>query len=310
MPALRTDPRESALPVVNAMNSSSGILRQDVSMEQYCSWRTGGLARQWYEPADLDDLCRFIATLPHTEPLLWLGLGSNLLVRDGGFPGTVISIARVLNRIEPLADHGVRVEAGVPCPKLARYCAAEGLAGAEFLVGIPGTMGGALAMNAGAFGGETWDIVDSVETLDRYGIRHVRRPEDFVIDYRQVRCGHEEWFVAACLRLRPDTDHKARERMRGWLQQRAETQPMGQPSCGSVFRNPPGDHAARLIEASGLKGHCIGGACVSDKHANFIINRGGASATDIEQLIELIRQTVKADHDIELQPEVHIVGNP
>lgn len=310
VPALHTDPPEPALPVVTAMNGVSGLLRQDVSMEQYCSWRTGGRARQWYEPADLDDLCRFITTLPHTEPLLWLGLGSNLLVRDGGFPGTVISIARVLNRIEPLADHGVRVEAGVPCPKLARYCAAEGLAGAEFLVGIPGTMGGALAMNAGAFGGETWDIVDSVETLDRDGIRHVRRPEDFDIDYRQVQGGHEEWFVAACLRLRPDTDSKARERMRGWLQQRAETQPMGQASCGSVFRNPPGDHAARLIEASGLKGHCIGGACVSDKHANFIINRGGASATDIEQLIELIRQTVKAEYGIELQPEVHIVGNP
>lgn len=295
---------------MNATPAYAGQLHKDVTMGQHCSWRTGGRVKQFYEPEDRDDLCRFIATLPKEEPLLWVGLGSNLLVRDGGFDGTAISTSKVLDGIERLDSEHVSVEAGVPCPKLARYCSNEGLAGAEFLVGIPGTMGGALAMNAGAFGGETWDIVNSVETVDRAGVRHIRRPEDFSIGYRHVHTDNDEWFIAAELRLQQDTDGRARERMREWLAKRAVSQPMGQASCGSVFRNPTGDYAARLIEACGLKGHCIGGACVSEKHANFIINTGTARAADIEQLIDHVRETVKTTHGIDLMPEVRIVGEP
>jgi len=286
-----------------------GKLQLDVSMVQHSSWRSGGRVKQMYKPVDVDDLCAFLATLTEDEPLLWLGLGSNLLVRDGGFDGTVITVTGILDSTGLIAANMVRVEAGVPCPRVARYCSAQGLAGAEFLVGIPGTMGGALAMNAGAFGSETWDIVQSVETVDRSGLRHIRQRRHFDIAYRSVRSDVEEWFLAADLQLDPDRDHTSDQKMRELLGKRAETQPMGQASCGSVFRNPPNDYAARLIEVCGLKGHCIGNACVSEKHANFIVNKGNASATEIEQLINRIQQIVREQHGIELQKEVCIVGN-
>ncbi|MCG8324406.1 MAG: UDP-N-acetylmuramate dehydrogenase [Thiotrichales bacterium] len=285
-----------------------GNLQTDVSMAGYCSWRCGGRVRQLFEPMDADDLCQFIAALPASEPLLWLGLGSNLLVRDAGFDGTVIRITGVLDHIELIAAGTVRVGAGLPCPKLARFCSTKDLLGAEFMVGIPGTLGGALAMNAGAFGGETWDIVQRVETVDRNGKRHIRDRDEFSIGYRSVQTDHDEWYLGAELQLEADSENLATARMREFLDKRAQTQPMGQASCGSVFQNPDRDHAARLIEASGLKGTCIGDACVSDKHANFIINRGQATATDIEQLIIKVQEEVRRQQGIELQTEVCIVG--
>lgn len=287
-----------------------GRLLSDEPMARHTSWRAGGPADRYYEPADLDDLVRFLATLDPGEPLLWLGLGSNLLVRDGGLRGTVVATAGVLSGLSFPAPGCLRAEAGVPCAKVARAAARAGLTGAEFLAGIPGTMGGALAMNAGAFGGETWALVEAVETLDRQGRRRRRPKADYQAGYRRVRGPEGEWFLAAELRLSPDLQAGAGERIRALLARRAETQPMGQPSCGSVFRNPPGDHAARLIEASGLKGRRIGKAAVSDKHANFIINLGGASAADIEALIEHVRAVVARDHGVELVPEVRVVGDP
>jgi len=285
-----------------------GTLLLDEPMARHTTWRVGGPAQRYYAPADLDDLAMFLSRLPTDEPLLWLGLGSNLLVRDGGFAGTVIALHAALNSLELTSPLTVRAEAGVPCAKVARFCARHDLIGAEFLVGIPGTMGGALAMNAGAFGGVTWEHVSAVETIDRAGKIRTRGPADFQIGYRHVQGPAGEWFVAAHLGLEQGDGNAAQARGKELLEQRNRTQPTNQPSCGSVFRNPPGDHAARMIEAAGLKGCSIGGARVSEKHANFIVNTGTASAADIEALIEHVAQTVADRHGVQLLHEVHIVG--
>jgi len=285
-----------------------GELRYDEPMAAHCSWRTGGRARRYYRPADLDDLCRFLGDLEPQEPLLWLGLGSNLLVRDGGFAGTVIATLGTLNLLEWLDERTLRAGSGVTCSKVARLTAQAGLVGAEFLAGIPGTLGGALAMNAGAFGGETWQCVEAVETVTRSGRVQTRLPSDYRIGYRSVQGPLDEWFVTACLRLEHGDAQTAQARIRALLLRRSETQPTREPSCGSTFRNPPGDYAARLIEAAGLKGALIGGARVSEKHANFIINTGTATAADIEALIMRIQERVEQDSGVRLETEVRIVG--
>ncbi len=288
--------------------SLRGQLRQDERMDRHTSWRVGGPADRYFAPDDVPALAEFLQTLPADEPLTWIGLGSNLLVRDGGIRGTVISLTRLPEQLEQTGDCEVTASAGVACAKVARFSAAAGLTGAEFLAGIPGTLGGALAMNAGAWGSETWPAVAWVETLDRHGRLHQRTPDEYTIGYRSVQGPAEEWFMRATLKLETDASGQARERIRELLAQRAESQPMGVPSCGSVFRNPPGDHAGRLIEACGLKGFTIGRASISEKHANFIINNGGASAADIEALITHVQQTVRAQSGIELIAEVRVIG--
>ena len=285
-----------------------GELLQDEPLARHTSWRVGGRARVFYRPADRDDLVRFLRTLPSEEPLLWLGLGSNLLVRDGGFDGTVLATKGSLERIEVTAHGLLYAEAGAACARVARVASRNGMAGMAFLAGIPGTVGGALAMNAGAFGGETWQRVREVETLDRQGVVRKRTPEDFNIGYRQAVGPQGEWFLSALLQPKSGDAQAGQAEIRRLLEKRAASQPIGLPSCGSVFRNPPNDHAARLIEAAGLKGECVGGACVSQKHANFIINTGDATAADIESLIERVRQRVQQHSGVLLQPEVHIVG--
>jgi len=286
-----------------------GELRLNEPLKRYTTWRVGGAARQLYLPADVDDLAAFLTTLSADEPLLWLGLGSNLLIRDGGFRGTVISLQGRLNGLT-IEGTEVYAQAGVSCAKVARECARADLTGAAFLAGIPGTMGGALAMNAGAFGGETWRIVGSVTTIDRAGTVRERSPAEFRVGYREVVRPAEEWFLACRLSLTHGDGSAEQAAIRALLERRAATQPTGEPSCGSTFRNPPGDYAARLIEACGLKGYCIGGAQVSTKHANFIINTGDASAADIEDLIAYVRTEVARRHGVELCTEVHMVGEP
>lgn len=285
-----------------------GILKQDEPMSRHTSWRTGGKARFYFEPADLEDLCDYLAAIPAAEDVLWVGLGSNLLVRDGGFPGSVINSNRMLDDLKIESSGVVTVAAGVPCGKVAKMTARAGLSGAEFLAGIPGTMGGALAMNAGAHGGETWNIVISVRTLNRSGEIATRARDEFKTGYRSVGIAKNEWFISAELQLQPDPEHQGEQRIREFLERRSATQPVGQLNCGSVFRNPPGDHAARLIEACGLKGMRSGDACVSAKHANFIVNLGKATAGDIEKLILHVRKTVKQKFSVDLDPEVRIVG--
>lgn len=290
------------------MSNLRGNLLLNEPMSRHTSWRIGGPADRYYQPADIDDLGQFLQQLPEDESIFWLGLGSNLLVRDGGIRGTVIATSGVVNGLEQLNENSIRAEAGVSCAKVARFCARAGLTGAEFLAGIPGTMGGALAMNAGAFGGETWEIVTSIETLDKSGQRHTRKPTEYSISYRHVSGPAEEWFVAAELKLKKGNVEEGQARIKDLLARRSDTQPTQQPNAGSVFRNPENDFAARLIEACGLKGSCEGAACVSEKHANFIVNTGGATAADVEKLIERIADTVEKQQGVKLKREVHIVG--
>lgn len=289
-------------------NGIRGVLKHGESMANHTSWRTGGQANEYFEPEDIQDLCNYLSSLSRDREILWVGLGSNLLVRDGGFNGSVINCNRALNHIEMQTEGNLYVEAGVPCAKFARFSARQGYTGAEFLSGIPGTMGGALAMNAGAFGSETWNIVSRVRTVNRAGELRERSPDEFEITYRSVKSPDEEWFVAADIKLERDREDKAESMIRMFLDKRSDTQPVGVPSCGSVFRNPPDDFAARLIEQSGLKGKKTGGAYISEKHANFIINSGTATSEDIENLIRFIQKTVNDDHGIKLETEVKIVG--
>ncbi len=287
--------------------SVQGELRYDEPMSRHTSWRVGGPAETFFVPASIDDLSVFLAELDESTPIFWHGVGSNLLVRDGGIPGVVISATKMLRTLERVDDYRVRAGAGLPCTQLARQCIRWGLGPSEFFAGIPGTVGGALAMNAGAHGGETWERVESVRTINRAGEIHERAPGEYNVAYRSVTGPTNEWFLEGLFRFEPGVA-PSMETMNSMLERRKTTQPLGQPSCGSVFRNPPGDYSARLIEAAGLKGHRIGGAEVSEKHANFIINRDNATAADIEALIDLVRRTVLEQHGVELVHDVRIVG--
>jgi len=289
-------------------NNWNGRLLTNESMAKHTSWRVGGPADYFYQPTSIDDLAVFLRESDPSLPLTWLGLGSNLLVRDGGIRGIVIHVLNGLNNISLVEQARVRVEVGVSSARVARFCANSNLSGAEFLAGIPGLFGGALAMNAGAFGDETWQIVDSVEMMDRSGNQTQRSVDDFAVGYRSVHGPQDEWFVAANLRLKTGRSAESKSRVRNLLQKRNESQPVGTANAGSVFKNPPGDFAARLIDVCGLKGSRIGAACVSGKHANFIINTGGATAADIEALILHIQTVVSEQEGIKLQPEVHIIG--
>ena len=313
-----------------AASALRGELRRDEPMARHVTWRAGGSVDRAYLPADLDDLRAFLASLPAGEPVHFVGLGSNLLVRDGGLRGTAIFTHWALREVTlaKRADGGdITVQAGVPSPKVARYAAMHDLVGGEFLAGIPGTLGGALAMNAGCYGGETWNLVRSVTTVDHAGALHERTPAHYSIGYRtarlrchqiasvapassmQRRTGAEEWFVSAVLSLSRGDGSDSRKQVKELLAKRIASQPLGEPNAGSVFRNPPGTYAARLIEACGLKGRRIGGATVSPKHANFIVNAGDASAADIEALVDLAQASVKVKFGIELEREVRIVGD-
>lgn len=286
-----------------------GTLTRDASLARYTSWRAGGAADTLYLPADRDDLAAFLRQLPADEPLLVLGLGSNTLVRDGGLRGTVVVMHNPGASLA-VADGMLYADAGVASPKLARFAALHDCAEAEFLAGIPGTVGGALAMNAGCYGGETWNHVVAVETIDREGEVRLRTAADYVIGYRHVelRAPRAEWFLSGVFAWAPGDESIARGRMKELLSRRVASQPLNEPNAGSVFRNPEGDHAARLIEACGLKGHRIGGAEVSRRHSNFIVNAGGASAADIEALVNHVQSTVQARTGVLLEREVRIVG--
>ena len=294
------------MAALDKMRARGELLRNE-PMSRHTSWRAGGPAELFFIPSSIEDLQVFLRELDAEIPIFWLGVGSNLLVRDGGIRGVVISATAILKKLERIETYLVRAGSGVPCTQLARQCIRWGLGPSEFFAGIPGTVGGALTMNAGAHGGETWERVESVRTIDRTGEIHQRSPAEYSVGYRSVTGPTNEWFLEATFRFEPGVT-ASMEAMKEMLERRKATQPLGLPSCGSVFRNPPGDHAARLIEAAGLKGYRIGGAEVSPKHANFIINTGNATATDIEELIEHVRQTVIEQHGVELRHEVRIVG--
>ncbi len=283
-------------------------VRRNEPMSRHTSWHVGGPAEIFFNPRDRADLAAFLRSLHEDVEIQWIGLGSNLLVRDGGLRGVVISTVGTLDRLDRLNQTTVYCEAGVTCARIAKQCVKWGLAPAEFFAGIPGTLGGALAMNAGAFGGETWQQVVEVHTMDRRGREHTRAAGEYEVGYRHVAIPvADEWFVGAKLRFeyKPGINET---RVRDLLERRRATQPIGEWSCGSVFTNPPGDHAARLVEASGLKGYRIGDASVSQKHANFIINHGQATSADLERLIGHVRETVEREYGVRLNTEVRIMG--
>jgi UDP-N-acetylmuramate dehydrogenase len=285
-------------------------VRRSEPMSKHTSWHVGGPAEVYFNPQNRDELASFLRKLEPDVPVTWVGLGSNLLVRDGGLDGVVISTHGTLDRLERQSETIVFVEAGVACARIAKQCIKWGLGPAEFFAGIPGTMGGALAMNAGAFGGETWRHVLEVETVDRHGRQHTRQASEYKVSYRHVEPPvPDEWFLGAKLSFEHKPGANEAE-VRELLAKRKATQPIGEWSCGSTFTNPPKDHAARLIEVSGLKGYRVGDASVSTKHANFIINHGNATAADIESLIHHVQSTVQRLHGVQLTPEVRIVGKP
>lgn len=293
--------------MTSVFQNLQGDLRLNEMLAKHTSWRTGGKVNRFYRPESIQDLANFLTQLPKDEPLLWLGLGSNLLIRDGGFSGTVISTSGTLQQLT-VKGQTITAEVGVYCAKLAKQAARAGLSGTAFLAGIPGTLGGALAMNAGAHNSETWSIVSDVTTIDRHGVIRDREPKDFKVSYRHVELPTNEWFVSATLNLMLGNTEKEVEEIKGLLKRRNVSQPTNQPCAGSVFRNPQGDYAGRLIEQCGLKGLKIGGASVSEKHANFIVNEGTATAADIEALIELVQQKVEQMHGVKLVTEVHVLG--
>lgn len=294
-------------------------------MRRHTSWRAGGVADRFYQPADLDDMRVYLCSLPLNEPVVAVGLGSNLLVRDGGLRGTVLMLHGGLNELSMQDDGLIYVQAGVPGAKLARFAALHGHRGAEFCAGIPGTLGGMLAMNAGCYGSEIWQHVAKVQVVTRSGELRTRTPQEYQIGYRSVEFtgkgkagsspspfsllpSHTEFFVGAWLKFEQGDGEIARKQIKELLSKRISSQPLNLPNAGSVFRNPPGDHAARVIEQCGLKGRQIGGAQVSEKHANFIVNVGNATAADIENLICSVRETVAAQTGVQLHPEVKIIG--
>lgn len=301
----------TSTPVIHP-DGYQGECLSDVSLSDYTTWRVGGKTKRLYKPQSIADLSSFLNHLSPDEPLHWLGLGSNSLIRDTGFSGTVILTQGCLKELSLLSPNTVRVEAGVSCATMARFCARQNLGKSEFWAGIPGTMGGALRMNAGCFDGETWDNLIGIETMTRDGTIHHRQPDTFQVEYRQVQgLQPHEWFIAGTFELPSAPKEACLKTIKTLLERRAKTQPTNEYNCGSVFRNPPGKHAARLIEECGLKGLSIGHAKVSTKHANFIINENGeASSNDIESLIKLIQKTVQEKTNISLHREIHIIGDP
>ena len=291
-----------------ADNKLQGNLLLNEPMARYNSWRVGGKADRIYLPAGLKDLQVFLEGLDENEPVQFVGLGSNLLVRDGGVRGTVIVMHNALNTLEMQSDL-LYADAGVTSAKVAKFSAKNGKRGAEFLAGIPGTVGGALAMNAGCHGGETWDIVNKVKTIDIRGKLHTRKRAEFLASYRHIEMPQkDEWFVGAWFELLDGNASEAELTIKSLLAKRLATQPLNLPNAGSTFRNPEGDYAARLIEACGLKGRKTGEAQISEKHANFIVTYPGATAEDVEQTIKLMRDAVKEKFGIELQQEVRVIG--
>lgn len=286
--------------------SKKSVLLHNESLKKYNTWRVGGIAEKVYKPTSKQALQNYLIDHPD-EPITFIGLGSNVLIRDGGLKGTVIVLTGkyAAYRIE---GKTIYAEAGLPCAKLAKVVAKAGLVGAEFFAGIPGTVGGALAMNAGAWGGETWPLVVSVEVVNRQGEIKTINSQAFKYSYRTVSLAKDEWFLSATFKFEDGDVQASEAEIKKLLNERARKQPTGVLSCGSVFRNPENEHAAKLIESCGLKGLRIGGASVSEKHANFIVNDAKATANDIEQLINTVHATVKDKTGYDLVPEVRMLG--
>ena len=287
-----------------------GRIDRDAPLAPFTWFRTGGRAETLFRPADIEDLRDFLGNLDPDIDVTVIGIGANLLVRDGGVPGVVIALGRPFSNIA-FGDAG-RVEAGAGTlgVALARACRDRALAGAEFLSGIPGTLGGALRMNAGAYGSEVSDIVIDARLVDRGGELHSLSKTELAMSYRHCAVPEGWIFVSACFRGTPGDSSEITCRMAMIARRRRSDQPIQVRTGGSTFKNPPGTSAWKLVDAAGCRGLSVGGARVSERHCNFLINDGAATAADIETLGETIRARVLAHSGVNLEWEIRRIGRP
>jgi UDP-N-acetylmuramate dehydrogenase len=285
------------------------VIYSDVSMKKYNSWRVGGLAENYVEVSSEEALQKIFSINKVKKPITVIGVGSNLLIRDGGIKGTVINLSRGLKSIF-IDQHLIFAECGISCSSLARFSAKNNKKNCAFLAGIPGSVGGALAMNAGCYGGEIWQFVSKVKIMNHGGDIHIKDKQSFEIGYRSVKKKEDEIFIGAWFDFpsKENDDENEEQKIDDLLKLRRSSQPLNWPTAGSTFRNPEKNFAAKLIEEVGLKGFQIGDARISNKHANFIENIGDATAKDIEQLIYLAQEKVEELKKIRLQLEVKIIG--
>tara|TARA_R110002110_G_scaffold121431_2_gene297221 strand:+ start:58750 stop:59733 length:984 start_codon:yes stop_codon:yes gene_type:complete len=302
--------------------SSSEILipLSDVSLASMTSWRIGGNAKQLVRPTSSEQLIHYFQNNVIPKHQVWLGLGSNVLIPDEGVHGLVVC-TRAMQQCTILPNGWVYADAGLTCAKFSRFCSRNGFPDGAFFAGIPGTIGGALAMNAGAFGGETWEWVQKTKVLMQAGNMIERNAAEYTVGYRSVSlrsnylngvpeaAGHfnQEAFLGAYFKFPKKLSEDGLLKIKELLRKRADTQPIGTLNCGSVYRNPEGDFAAKLIEGCQLKGFTIGDALVSTKHANFIINQGSGTAKDIQLIMSEIEDKVYARYQVRLEPEVRII---
>lgn len=284
-----------------------GSLKEDVSLKAYNTWKIGGNAEYFFEPKNLEDLKTFLKNTTGYD-ITFLGNGSNVLIRDGGIKGFVVCLKNSLNNYYKVSDNEFIFEAGLSCMKIAQITSINNSTGLEFLCGIPGSLGGALRMNAGCYGGNIWENLKTVTLIDKSGNEIKKYKEDFNINYRNVELDDNLFFINASFSLKKNELNNSSEIIKDYLKDRRSKQPTSLPSCGSVFKNPENSHAANLIESVGLKEYKIGGAYVSKKHANFIISGKTTKSKDIEDLIGYIQTEVYKKKKVFLETEVKFIG--
>lgn len=289
-----------------------GRIRFDVPMSEHTTFRAGGRAEALYEAHEAEELRKALQFLKRESiPYLVCGGGSNLLVRDGGLEGAAIRLTGALAdlaRDDGQAPNVLLAGGGLSLARLLAFCRREGLGGLEFLAGIPGTVGGAVAMNAGAFGKETSEAVEAASILSPSGETALKTREELAFSYRRLEMQAGSVILQTRFSLEREAPETVSKRIAQNLERRKARQPLGRPSAGSVFKNPPGEFAGRLIERAGLKGETRGGAMISQEHANFIVNRGGAAAEDILALVRLAQERVRQETGLELELEIRVVG--
>ena len=288
-----------------------GRIERDAALAPYTWLRVGGPADVLFMPEDADDLAVFLKGLDPAVPVLPIGVGSNLLVRDGGVDGVVIRLGRGFNKVQVLDAVSVSAGSAVPDAVLARRAAQAGIAGLEFYAGIPGTVGGAVVMNAGCYGSETVKVIATATVMDRKGDTFLMGHDDLAYSYRHSALQGRDWIVlSAVFEGHADDPDAIAARMAAITERRETTQPIREKTGGSTFKNPPGQSAWKLIDAAGCRGLRVGGAQVSEMHCNFLINTGAATGRDIETLGETVRERVKENSGIELHWEIKRIGIP
>jgi len=286
-----------------------GRLMANLPLDTQSWFRVGGPAQALFMPADENDLAYFLRGLPGDIPVMVIGASSNLIIRDGGIAGVVIRLGRAFSEIAVEDGHKVRAGTAALDAHVARHARDAGISGLAFLSGIPGSIGGALRMNGGAFGGETKDVLIEARGFDRAGNPRTFSNAEMGFTYRNSAAPDDVVFVSALLQGRAGDVAQIDTEMHEIKRKREATQPKNM-TCGSTFKNPPGQSAWKVIDAAGCRGLAVGGAQVSDKHCNFLLNLGGAKAADIEALGEMVRERVKAHSGVELEWEIKRVGVP